>query len=291
MNAELIVSNHWKDFTLIDSGWGVRLEKWGQYVLVRPDPQAVWAKSSHNLWNKPDAVYNRSSNGGGEWKYFKEIPESWVINYKNMSFKVRPTGFKHTGIFPEQAVNWDWISNITKERNVKTALNLFGYTGAATISSVLAGASTCHVDASKGAVNWCKENSHLSKVPDGKMRLIVDDCMKFVQREGRRNKKYDAIIMDPPAFGRGAGGEVWKLQNSLWELFEGCKSILSDNPKYILINSYTAGLSSLSLYNIASDCFGSLIKNNGSLTCGEIGLPFRNGKRVMPCGIYCRIVF
>lgn len=290
MKSELVVSDSWKDFILIDSGWGFRLEKWGRYVLVRPDPQAVWEKSSENLWNKPDAVYNRSSSGGGQWKYNTEIPESWIINYKNMSFKVRPTGFKHTGIFPEQAANWDWIYKITKERNVKNALNLFGYTGAATISSVLAGASTCHVDASKGAVNWCKENSHLSKVPDGKMRLIVDDCLKFIQREERRNKKYDAIIMDPPTFGRGANGEVWKLQNSLWELFSSCKSILSDKPKYILINSYTAGLSPLSLYNIASDCFGSLIKG-GSISYGEIGLPFRKNKKIMPCGIYCRIIF
>ncbi|MBQ3033859.1 MAG: class I SAM-dependent methyltransferase [Deferribacterales bacterium] len=290
MKSELAISNSWKEFSLIDSGWGVRLEKWGEYTLVRPDPQAVWAKSSEPLWNKPDAVYHRSSSGGGEWKYHKELPESWIISYKNMKFKVRPTGFKHTGIFPEQAANWDWISKITRERKVSKTLNLFGYTGAATIASALSGSSVCHVDASKGAVNWCKENSHLSSVPDGKIRLIVDDCLKFVQREERRGKKYDGIIMDPPAFGRGAGGEVWKLQNSLWELFNACKSILSEKPSYILINSYTSGLSPLALHNIASDCFGSLIRN-GSLTCGEIGLPFRKGKYIMPCGIFCRILF
>ncbi len=290
MNSELIVSDSWKEFSLIDSGWGYRLERWGEYTLIRPDPQAVWAKSRDSRWSAPDAVYNRSSSGGGEWKFHKELPEAWTISYKNMVFKVRPTGFKHTGLFPEQAANWDWISETTKKRRVASALNLFGYSGAATIASALAGASTCHVDASKGAVNWCKENSHLSKTADGKIRLIVDDCMKFVQREARRGKKYDAIIMDPPAFGRGAGGEVWKLQNSLWELFEACKAILSEKPAYMLINSYTSGLSPLALYNIASDSFGGLIKN-GSIKCGEIGLPFRNGERVMPCGIYCRLLF
>lgn len=291
MKSELAVSYGWKDFELIDSGWGNRLERWGSYVLIRPDPQAVWAKSENPLWDAADAVYSRSDSGGGSWKCYTELPESWNLQYKNMTFKVRPTGFKHTGLFPEQADNWDFITSETKKRNTLSTLNLFGYTGAASIAAALAGSSVCHVDASKGAVNWCKENAHLSKVSEDKIRLIVDDCMKFIQREKRRNKTYDAIIMDPPAFGRGVKGEVWKLQKDLWELFEACKDILSDNKSYILINSYTSGLSPLALYNIASDSFGNLIKGSGSLVCGEIGLPFNNKVRVMPCGIYCRIIF
>lgn len=291
MTSELAVSYGWKDFELIDSGWGNRLERWGNYVLIRPDPQAVWAKSNNPLWDEADAVYSRSDSGGGNWKFYKELPESWNIKYKNMTFKVRPTGFKHTGIFPEQADNWDFIANETKKQKIENTLNLFGYTGAASVAAAIAGSSVCHVDASKGSVNWCKENAHLSKVSEDKIRLIVDDCMKFIQREKRRNKTYDAIIMDPPAFGRGVNGEVWKLQKDLWELFEACKDILSDKKSYVLINSYTSGLSPLALYNIASDSFGSLIKNNGSLVCGEIGLPFNNDVRVMPCGIYCRIIF
>lgn len=292
MNSELVISDSWKDFQIIDSGNGVKLEKWGKYLLLRPDPQAVWAKSNDKLWSRTDAVYVRSSKGGGEWTFYnKNIPESWNIAYNQMIFKVRPTGFKHTGLFPEQAANWDWISKTIKETKAENVINLFGYTGAATIAAALAGANVCHVDASKGTVNWCKENMHLSKVPDGKVRLIVDDCMKFIQREERRNKKYDGIIMDPPSFGRGAAGEVWKLEKDLWELFTSVKKILSNNPKFILINSYTSGLSPLAIYNITTDCFGDLLNKNSSLVCGEIGLPFRKNKRVMPCGIYCRIKF
>ncbi len=292
MNFELVISDSWKDFQIIDSGNGVKLEKWGKYLLLRPDPQAVWAKSNDKLWSRADAVYVRSSKGGGEWIFYnKNIPESWNIAYNQMIFKVRPTGFKHTGLFPEQAANWDWISKTIKETKAENVINLFGYTGAATIAAALASANVCHVDASKGTVNWCKENMHLSKVPDGKVRLIIDDCMKFIQREERRNKKYDGIIMDPPSFGRGAAGEVWKLEKDLWELFTSVKKILSNNPKFILINSYTSGLSPLAIYNITTDCFGDLLNKNSSLVCGEIGLPFRKNKRVMPCGIYCRIKF
>ncbi len=291
MKSELVISNGWKDFELIDSGSGVRLERWKEHTLLRPDPQAVWARSDNSYKVAVDAIYKRSSSGGGQWQYNKELPESWLMSYKNMTFKVRPTGFKHTGLFPEQAANWDFIAETTKSLGVKSTLNLFGYTGAASIAAALAGSNVCHVDASKGAVNWCKENSHLSKVADDKIRLIVDDCMKFIKREARREKKYDAIIMDPPSFGRGANGEVWKLQEGLWELFQSCRDILSKDAKYILINSYTAGLSPLALHNIAQDSFGDLISNKGSLTCGEIGLPFRENKRVMPCGIYCRILF
>lgn len=291
MNSDVVISNEWKDFQLIDSGYGVKLERWGKYILLRPDPQAVWAKSNDNLWNRADAVYNRSSKGGGEWKYYKELPESWTLSYKDMVLRVRPTGFKHTGLFPEQSANWDWVRNIIKERKVENILNLFGYTGAATVAAALEGAKVCHVDASKGAVSWCKDNMQLSKVKDGLVRLIVDDCMKFIQREERRNKSYDAIIMDPPSFGRGASGEVWKLEKDFWDLLSSCKKILSSNPKFILINSYTSGLSPLSVYNIATDCFGSLLSKSGSILCGEIGLPFRKNTRVMPCGTYCRILF
>lgn len=291
MKSELVISSDWKDFELIDSGWGNRLERWGDYILIRPDPQAVWAPSDNYLWEAADATYKRTSEGGGSWKFFKELPESWNVKYKNMTFKVRPTGFKHTGLFPEQAANWDFIDVETKNRKIETTLNLFGYTGASSVAAALAGSNVCHVDASKGAVNWCKENAHLSGTPEGSVRLIVDDCMKFILREKRREKTYDAIIMDPPAFGRGVKGEVWKLQKDLWELFEACKDILSDKKAYILINSYTSGLSPLALYNVALDSFGSIIPNGGGLVCGEIGLPFNEKKRVMPCGIYCRITF
>ncbi len=291
MKSELVISNGWQDFELIDSGNGVRLERWKDYKLLRPDPNAVWARREGSHQIEIDAFYKRSSSGGGEWQYYQDLPESWYMSYKNMNFKVRPTGFKHTGLFPEQAANWDFISETTKSLGVKNTLNLFGYTGAASIAAALAGSNVCHVDASKGAVNWCKENANLSKVPEDKIRLIVDDCMKFIKREARREKEYDAIIMDPPSFGRGANGEVWKLQEGLWELFQSCKDILSKKPKYVLINSYTAGLSPLALYNIAQDCFGDMISETGSLSCGEIGLPFRDNERVMPCGIYCRIIF
>ena len=291
MESKLIVSDKWKDFQIIDSGDGQKLEKWDKFILLRPEPQAVWAKSDDKLWSRADAVYTRSSKGGGQWNYYKSIPESWNITYGNMVLKVHPTGFKHTGLFPEQAANWDWITNTIKEKKANNIINLFGYTGAATVASALAGANVCHVDASKGTVNWCKENLQLSKVEQNKVRLIVDDCMKFIQREERRNKKYDGIIMDPPSFGRGASGEVWKLEKNLWDLLLSCKNILSENPKFILINSYTSGLSPLAVYNITMDCFGGMFNKNSLIECGEIGLPFRNNRRVLPCGTYCRIVF
>lgn len=293
MKSELIISDKWKDFKLVDSGNGMKLEQWGKYLFLRPDPQAVWTKNDdEKLWLNADGIYTRSSSGGGQWKFYnKSVPESWNVNYNDMTFKVHPTGFKHMGLFPEQAANWDWIANTIKEKKSKNIINLFGYTGAATVAAALAGAKVCHVDASKGSVNWCKENIGLSKVPDGMIRLIVDDCMKFIQREERRNKKYDSIIMDPPSFGRGASGEVWKLEKDLWDLVVACKKILSDSPKFILINSYTAGLSPLSIYNVSMDCFGNLLHKGSSLLCGEIGLPFRKNKRIMPCGVYCRIVF
>lgn len=290
MKSDLVVSSEWKDYRLIDSGNGARLEQWGDFRLIRPDPCAVWIKSGDTLWEKPDAVYTRGQKKSGEWKYYKKLPESWNITYKKMTFKVRPTGFKHTGLFPEQAANWDWIYKITQERKIGETLNLFGYSGAASISAALAGSNVCHVDASKGAVRWCGENMRLSKADNGTIRLIIDDCMKFIRREERRNRKYEAIIMDPPAFGRGASGEVWKLEKDLWDLLSVCKNILSDNRKYVLINSYTTGLSPLSVYNIACDCFGNMA-SGGSIICGEIGLPFRKNRRVMPCGTYCRILF
>lgn len=291
MESKLIVSDKWKDFQIIDSGDGQKLEKWDKFILLRPEPQAVWTKNDDKLWSRADAVYTRSSKGGGQWNYYKSIPESWNITYGNMVLKVHPTGFKHTGLFPEQAANWDWITNTIKEKKANNIINLFGYTGAATVASALAGANVCHVDASKGTVNWCKENLQLSKVEQNKVRLIVDDCMKFIQREERRNKKYDGIIMDPPSFGRGASGEVWKLEKNLWDLLLSCKNILSENPKFILINSYTSGLSPLAVYNISMDCFGGMFNKNSVIECGEIGLPFRKNRRVLPCGTYCRIVF
>lgn len=292
LKSDLIVSDKWTDFQLIDSGNGSKLERWGKYILLRPDPVAIWSTSNDKLWDKPDAIYMRSSSGGGKWQFYnKSMPEYWNLKYKNIVFKVQPTGFKHTGIFPEQASNWDWICNIVKEKKVANIINLFGYTGIASIIAALNGANVCHVDASKGSIKWCKENMQLSQVPDGRIRLITDDCMKFIRRDERRKKKYDAIIMDPPSFGRGVSGEVWKLEKDLWNLLTTCKNILSDNPKFILINSYTHGLSPLSIYNISMDCFGSLLQENSNIACGEIGLPFRQNRRVMPCGTYCRILF
>lgn len=282
----VLVAENWEDYKLLDGGDGMKIERWGDIVLARPDPQIIWPKSGRESWDKYDAIYRRSEQGGGRWEYKRELPKYWSINYRQLKFKVRPTGFKHLGLFPEQAVNWDWLNDkIKKQKTPITLLNLFGYTGGATIAAACAGASVCHVDAAAGMVDWCRENAALNGLAAHPIRYIVDDCLAFVRRENRRQKRYDAIVMDPPSFGRGNRGEIWKLEDQLWELLvESCK-LLSDNPLLLLLNCYTAHLSPLVVANMVSDI---LAHRNGRLTNGELGLPFQNSVKILPCGIYCR---
>ena len=282
------VANNWQDYKLIDMANGQKLEKWGKYILSRPDPQIIWKEKMYpEEWKKADAIYSRSKTGGGSWKYNKKLPENWQIKYKGLIFNIKPMGFKHTGLFPEQAVNWDWM--IEKIQNAKReikVLNLFAYTGGATVACLYAGASVCHVDSSKGMVSWAKENVYSSGLADKKIRYIVDDVNKFVAREIRRGNKYDAIIMDPPSYGRGANGEVWQFENNIYDLVELCKQVLSDNPLFFLINSYTTGISSTVLANILNLTIEK--KYKGQVTCGEVGLPMENSDLILPCGIYGR---
>ncbi len=282
-----IISDHWKDYRCLSSGDGEKLEKWGNIILRRPDPQIIWSKSNNSLWNSWDAFYHRSNKGGGNWEFRKKLPESWTINYKNLKFKVSPTNFKHTGIFPEQAVNWDYIIDKISKINKKEirVLNLFAYTGCATIAASLAGASeVVHVDASRGMVEWAKENRDLNGLSNHKIRFIVDDVIKFLEREKRRGRTYHAIIMDPPSYGRGPNGEVWKLENNLKELLEKARDVLDDDFSFLLINSYTTGISPISLQNILSLTF-----RNYSVETGEIGLPIEENNLILPCGIYGRV--
>ena len=280
------IANNWKDYEILDMANGEKLEKWGNVILIRPDPQIIWKnKSFPKKWEMANARYNRSSSGGGGWKYNKKMPESWKIKYKDLTFNIKPMGFKHTGLFPEQAVNWDWM--ISKIKNAKrdiNVLNLFAYTGGATVACSYAGASVCHVDSSKGMTTWAKENLATSGLADRPVRFIVDDVVKFVNREIRRGHKYDGIIMDPPSYGRGTNGEVWKFEDNIYELVELCSKVLSDNPLFFLINSYTTGISSAVLENILR----LNIKKEGKITHGEIGLPMTNSKLILPCGIYGR---
>ena len=235
------VSSNWLDYELIDTSSGERLERWGDIILIRPDPQIIWNTERKNpLWRKAHAKYHRSNSGGGQWQVFKKIPDSWSLKYRDLVFNVKPMGFKHTGIFPEQAVNWDLASDIIKDSDRQlNVLNLFGYTGCATLACLNAGAKVCHVDASKGMVQWAKENAQSSGLSDKPVRWLVDDCMKFVAREQRRGNKYDGIIMDPPSYGRGPGGEVWKLEEQLYSFLELCSTILSDDARFFILNSYT----------------------------------------------------
>ena len=280
------IANEWKDYEILDMASGEKLERWGNIYLVRPDPQIIWKeKSFPKKWNEANAVYNRSSSGGGGWQYKKRLPEAWQIKYKNLTFNIKPMGFKHTGLFPEQAVNWDWMINkIKSEKREIKVLNLFAYTGGATVACLSAGASVCHVDSSKGMVAWAKENVTSSGLSDRPVRFIIDDVTKFVQREIRRGNKYDAIVMDPPSYGRGKNGEVWQFENNIADLVELCSEVLSDNPLFFLINSYTTGISSKVLENILD----LKIRKKGKLSSGEIGLPMTNSKLVLPCGIYGR---
>ena len=257
-------------------------------VLIRPDPQIIWQeKSFPEKWKTAHARYHRSNTGGGNWEYNKKMPESWKVQYKELTFQIKPMGFKHTGLFPEQAVNWDWMmEKIRKAQRPIKVLNLFAYTGGATVACLAAGASVCHVDSSKGMVTWAKENVTASHLQDKPVRYIVDDVVKFVNREIRRENKYDAIIMDPPSYGRGAGGEVWKFEENIVPLVELCAKVLSKNPLFFLINSYTTGISSMVLENILRLKISP--KYAGKIEHGEIGLPMNNSKLILPCGIYGR---
>ena len=284
----LRLSDEWKDYICLDAGNGEKLESWNGIVLRRPDPQAMWNVKDYTTWKNADGFYHRSDKGGGNWEFKKKLPEYWTVNYKNLVFKVTPTNFKHTGLFPEQATNWDFMMNKIKEskRPIKV-LNLFSYTGAATMACSSAGAEVVQVDASKGMTEWAKENMHLSGLDDNKIRFIVDDCLKFVEREYRRGNKYDAIVMDPPSYGRGPNGEVWKFEKNLYVLIEACLKILSDKPIFFLINSYTTGISSIVLENILKTTILPLYPN-GKVDAGEVGLPIKRDNMILPCGIYGR---
>ncbi|MES2310622.1 MAG: class I SAM-dependent methyltransferase [Verrucomicrobiota bacterium] len=280
------VVQDWRDYQILACGDGMKLERWRDITLARPDPQILWPKKNPSLWDKADALYLRSVEGGGQWKMKRSLPESWEISYKHLRFKIRPTNFKHTGLFPEQASNWNWLhQQITQSpRKDLKILNLFGYTGAATIAVAAAGASVTHIDAAKGMVEWCRENAKLSGLSDKPIRYIVDDCMKFVQREQRRGTRYDGILMDPPSYGRGNKGELWKLETHLWPLLQACVSILSEDPVLFLVNAYTTGLSPTILGQLVH---AATEKHKGYIYSGELGLPISEGG-MLPCGIYAR---
>ena len=285
----MLVTKEWKDYEIIDASRGQKYERWGNIYLLRPDPQVIWDNGDlfEKYHDKLNAVYYRSNKGGGHWENIKNTPASWNINYKNLTFNIKQMGFKHTGLFPEQAINWDFMINKIKNsgRKIKV-LNLFAYTGGATVACLSAGANVTHVDASRGMVDWCKENVKSSGYENAEIRYLVDDVVKFVQREIRRGNKYDAIIMDPPSYGRGANGVVWDIEKNLNYLIEICCEILSDDPLFFLINSFTTGLSSTVLSNLLTMTVDKVCK--GKITCGEIGLPIKENDLILPCGIYGR---
>ena len=277
-------STDWKDYELIDASSAERLERWGDIILIRPDPQIIWNTPKKNpLWRNAHARYHRSSMGGGQWEIMKKIPDVWQVSYRSLTFNIKPMGFKHTGLFPEQAVNWDDMAQMIRSANrpVKV-LNLFAYTGGATLACLAAGANVCHVDASKGMTQWARENAASSGLDKLPQRWIVDDCIKFVRREIRRGNRYDAVIMDPPSYGRGPGGEVWKLEEQIYSLVELCSNVLTDNPLFFNINSYTTGLSP-SVMNYLN---GAILKPKfgGSISADEIGLPVTETGLILPCG-------
>ena len=284
------IADKWKDYTILDTSSGEKLEYWGKYSLVRPDPQVIWKSDKKNpLWHKADASYKRSKSGGGAWNENK-LPESWTIKYGDLAFLIKPMGFKHTGLFPEQAANWDWMRDlIEKAGRPINVLNLFAYTGGATVACAKAGASVCHVDASRGMVNQAKENARLSGLENAPIRYIVDDCKKFIEREIRRGKKYDAIIMDPPSYGRGPTGEVWKIEENIDAFVELCSNVLSDTPLFFLLNSYTTGLSASTMKYITN--IRLLTKFKGKSYADELGLPVKDTGLELPCGSSVRVVF
>lgn len=277
-------AENWKDYQLIDCSDSEKLEKWGNITLIRPDPQIIW-KTGHksSLWNNAHGHYHRSEKGGGHWDFFKKIPDSWLISYCDLKFNIRPTGFKHTGLFPEQAVNWDYMSELIKNAGRPiNVLNLFAYTGGATLACANAGASVCHVDASKGMVQWARDNAASSGLSDKPIRWIVDDCEKFVAREIKRGRKYDAVIMDPPSYGRGPNQEVWKLEDCIYDLVMLCTGVLSDEPLFFLLNSYTTGLSPSVMAYLLGETVAA--KFDGKVSADEIGLPVKESNFTLPCG-------
>ena len=287
----MFLADGWEDYELIDCDNGQKLERWGEYLLIRPDPQIVWSLEPEErspLWKKADARYLRSKTGGGRWELYRKLPASWTIRYGALRFGIKPMGFKHTGLFPEQAANWDWFSKLIKESGRKdvSVLNLFAYTGGATASAAKAGAAVCHVDAAKGMVSWAKENAVLSGLGEHPIRYIVDDVRKFVEREIRRGRRYDGIIMDPPSYGRGPGGETWKIEQELFGLITLCMEVLSDSPLFFLTNTYTTGLSGRVMENI----YALTLKKRfgGRFAVDEVGIPITCGDLVLPCGYSSR---
>ena len=300
----LLVANRWRDYELLDCGDGMKHERWGDVRLVRPDPQVIWPRRGAGqrdsrdtrdvkaLFDPWDGFYHRSESGGGKWEFRRPVPDHWNIGYEplGLTFKIHPTSFKHTGLFPEQAVNWEWLTpKIVHARSqwdrAPSVLNLFGYTGAATVAAAKAGAAVCHVDAAEGMVKWCRENAALSGLAKAPIRYIADDCLKFVRREYKRGRRYDAIIMDPPTYGRGSTGEMWKLEDHLWELMVECRALLTESPLFFLLNAYTARLSPTVVANLLSE---SMTGCGGTITAGEVGLSIKRDGKILPCGIYGR---
>jgi len=267
----ILFPDGWTDYELIDTGEGKKLERWGNYVMVRPDPRIIWGEKRPEEWEKAGAVFE-----GEKWTFRNPPPQNWVVSYKDIKFKLKPTDFKHTGVFPEQAVNWEWLPRAEK------VLNLFAYTGGATIAAAQKGAFVTHLDASKPAISWAKENAKLSGIEENKIRWIEDDALKFVKREIKRGNKYDGIIMDPPRFGRGTNGEVWKIEENIREMVQACKEILSPNPTFFLINAYTADLSHVAIENLLSDVLGKKVES------GEVGIRESEGERILPAGVFAR---
>jgi len=287
----MLLADRWTEYSLLDCGDGMKQERWGDHVLVRPDPQIIWPRRGRQPgapWEGWDGYYHRSDSGGGRWEFRRPLPEHWSIRYEplKLTFKIRPTGFKHTGLFPEQAVNWEWAAaKIRGAGRPVSVLNLFGYTGAATCAAAAAGALVCHVDAAEGMVRWCRENAALCGLAEAPVRYIADDCLKFVRREIKRGRRYEGIIMDPPTYGRGGSGELWKLEDHLWELLTECRQVLSDRPLFVLINAYTARLSPTVVENLLTALMEGA---GGRIAGGEVGLPIAADGKVLPCGIYGR---
>lgn len=284
----MLVTDKWQDYELLDTGDGERLERWGEYILRRPDPHVIWPATLKSArWNNVHAHYHRNAEGGGNWEFLRDVPDRWMIQYQQMSFYVRLMGFKHTGLFPEQAVNWDWmIAKIRSKSQPVKVLNLFAYTGGASVAAALAGAEVCHIDAAKGMVSLAKENLALSGLAERPVRFIVDDVLKFVLREQRRGRQYDGIIMDPPSFGRGPNGEVWKIENELYQLVQACSQILQPQPLFFLLNSYTNGLTPGAMGNILSLLIAN--KFGGSVSFDEVGLKVSSSEITLPCGACAR---
>ena len=278
----MFIADKLTDYTILDTGDGMKLGRWGKYTLSRPDPQVIWEKQRPELWRRVDAQYSRSNSGGGHWNFNKELPEKWVFHFQNLNFYVRPTGFKHTGLFPEQSANWEFMMKKLSGKREANILNLFAYTGGATIACASMGAKVTHVDAAKSMVAWAKENAAVSGLANAPIRYIVDDCLKFVLREQRRERKYDGILMDPPSYGRGADGQVWKCEDDLFNLVKETSKLLSDDPLFFMISSYTTGLSSIVIENMIDIC----VKRNygGKTESGDLAIPVKEQCIFLPCG-------